>query len=81
MSAVPTLTAGFLPAVLWFDLFDVQVLGRRPVGEPLAEQVLASIAAYYRHGGFWRREKPGGPPRTGTAGGMESGPEGPMVSR
>src|SRR5947207_2015830 len=50
MSAVLTLTAGFLLAVLWFDLmFDVQVLGRRPVGEPLAEQVLASIAAYYRH--------------------------------
>src|SRR2546428_999699 len=49
MSAVLTLTAGFLLAVLWFDLmFDVQVLGRRPVGEPLAEQVLASIAAYYR---------------------------------
>src|SRR5438046_10411581 len=50
MSAVLTLTAGFLLAVVWFDLmFDVQVLGRRPVGEPLAEQVLASIAAYYRH--------------------------------
>src|SRR5437762_2365920 len=50
MSAVLTLTAGFLLAVLWFDLmFDVQVLGRRPVGEPLAEPVLASIAAYYRH--------------------------------
>src|SRR5207245_3225485 len=30
-------------------MFDVQVLGGRPVGEPLAEQVLASIAAYYRH--------------------------------
>jgi hypothetical protein len=39
--------AGFLLAVLWFDLmFDVQVL-RRPAGE-LPEQVLASIAAYYR---------------------------------
>jgi hypothetical protein len=39
--------AGFLLAVLWFDLmFDVQVL-RRPRGE-LGEQVLASIAAYYR---------------------------------
>src|SRR6059036_269107 len=50
MSAVLTLTAGFLLAVLWFDLmFDVQVLGRRPVGEPLAEQVLASIAAPARH--------------------------------
>src|SRR5439155_563297 len=44
------LTAGFLLAVLWFDLmFDVQVLGGGPVGEPLAEPVLASIAAYYRH--------------------------------
>ncbi len=39
--------AGFLLAVLWFDLmFDVQVL-RRPEGE-LEEGVLASIAAYYR---------------------------------
>ena len=39
--------AGFLLAVLWFDLmFDVQVL-RRPDGE-LDEGVLASIAGYYR---------------------------------
>ena len=39
--------AGFLLAVLWFDLmFDVQVL-RRPAGE-LEEPVLASIAGYYR---------------------------------
>jgi hypothetical protein len=39
--------AGFLLAVLWFDLmFDVQVL-RRPAGE-LDEPVLASISAYYR---------------------------------
>jgi hypothetical protein len=39
--------AGFLLAVLWFDLmFDVQVL-RRP-GGALDEPVLASIAAYYR---------------------------------
>jgi hypothetical protein len=39
--------AGFLLAVLWFDLmFDVQVLGR-PAGE-LPEEVLASIAGYYR---------------------------------
>ncbi|HUH82160.1 MAG TPA: hypothetical protein VLZ06_12635 [Solirubrobacteraceae bacterium] len=38
--------AGFLLAVLWFDLmFDVQVL-RQPPGE-LGEPVLASIAAYY----------------------------------
>jgi len=39
--------AGFLLAVLWFDLmFDVQVL-RRPAGD-LDEPVLASIAGYYR---------------------------------
>ena len=38
--------AGFLLAVLWFDLmFDVQVLRRG--GEELPEEVLASIAAYY----------------------------------
>jgi hypothetical protein len=39
--------AGFLLAVLWFDLmFDVQVLGH---GErELPEQPLASIAGYYR---------------------------------
>ena len=38
--------AGFLLAVLWFDLmFDVQVLGH--AGE-LPEDALASIAAYYR---------------------------------
>jgi hypothetical protein len=39
--------AGFLLAVLWFDLmFDVQVR-RHPEGE-LPEEVLASIAGYYR---------------------------------
>jgi hypothetical protein len=39
--------AGFLLAVLWFDLmFDVQVL-RHPAGD-LPETVLASIAGYYR---------------------------------
>jgi hypothetical protein len=39
--------AGFLLAVLWFDLmFDVQVLGR---GErELPDELLASIAGYYR---------------------------------
>ena len=38
--------AGFLLAVLWFDLmFDVQVLGR---GGDLPEDVLESISAYYR---------------------------------
>jgi hypothetical protein len=45
---VITAAAGFLVAVLWFDLmFDVQVLRHR--SEPLVpETVLASIAAYYR---------------------------------
>src|SRR5436190_24399631 len=39
--------AGFLLAVLWFDLmFDVQALRRR-AGD-LPEDVLASTAAYYR---------------------------------
>ncbi len=38
---------GFLLAVLWFDLmFDVQVLGQPP--GPLGEEILASIAGYYR---------------------------------
>jgi len=41
-----TAGAGFLLAVLWFDLmFDVQVIGRGP-GE-LPEAVLTSIARYY----------------------------------
>lgn len=41
-----TTGAGFLLAVLWFDLmFDVQVRGRRD--EQLPEPVLASIAGYY----------------------------------
>jgi hypothetical protein len=39
--------AGFLLAVLWFDLmFDVQVIGRR--GNILPDEVLASIGGYYR---------------------------------
>src|SRR5439155_27140444 len=39
--------AGFLLAVLWFDLmFDVQVLRHRVGDEP--DETLASIAAYYR---------------------------------
>ena len=39
--------AGFLLAVLWFDLMhDVQVRGRH--GPELPEAVLASIAGYYR---------------------------------
>jgi hypothetical protein len=38
---------GFLLAVLWFDLmFDVQARGNR--GATLPEEVLASIAGYYR---------------------------------
>ncbi len=41
-----TAGAGFLLAVLWFDLmFDVQVIGH--AGEPLPETALASITAYY----------------------------------
>jgi ER membrane protein SH3 len=49
VSAFVTAGAGFLLAVLWFDLmFDVQVLGR-PRGEAeLPEPLLASISAYYR---------------------------------
>ena len=46
---MPTLVlpgAGFLVAVLWFDLmFDVQT--RKHVADPLPEDVLASISAYY----------------------------------
>ncbi len=46
MSAFVTAGAGFLAAVLWFDLmFDVQVL--RHSQTPLPEPVLASVAAYY----------------------------------
>jgi hypothetical protein len=46
VSAFVTAGAGFLLAVLWFDLmFDVQVIGHRE-GE-LPEEVLASIAGYY----------------------------------
>lgn len=46
MTGVVTAGAGFLLAVLWFDLmFDVQVRGHR--GEMLPERVLASIAGYY----------------------------------
>ena len=47
MSSLPAVCGGFLLAVLWFDLmFDVQVLRHR--GADLPEEVLASIAAYYR---------------------------------
>ena len=39
--------AGFLLAVLWFDLmFDVQT--RKHAGDPLPPEVLTSISAYYR---------------------------------
>ena len=39
--------AGFLLAVLWFDLmFDVQ--SRKHVSDPLPTEILASISAYYR---------------------------------
>ena len=47
MHAAATAGAGFLLAVLWFDLmFDVQVRGH--AGEVLPQEVLDSIAAYYR---------------------------------
>jgi RsiW-degrading membrane proteinase PrsW (M82 family) len=43
-----TAGAGFLLAVLWFDLmFDIQVTRQRE-DEQLPEEVLASIAGYYR---------------------------------
>lgn len=47
MTPFVTAGAGFLLAVLWFDLmFDVQVLRRR--GHEPGVDTLASIAAYYR---------------------------------
>ncbi len=47
MNAFVAAGAGFLLAVLWFDLmFDVQTL--RVQANPLPEAVLASIAGYYR---------------------------------
>jgi len=46
LTAFVTGGAGFLLAVLWFDLmFDVQTLGQRE--DDLPEDVLASIAGYY----------------------------------
>jgi hypothetical protein len=46
VSAFVTAGAGFLLAVLWFDLmFDVQVLGHSE--RELPEPVLSSISAYY----------------------------------
>jgi hypothetical protein len=47
MTAAVTAGAGFLLAVLWFDLmFDVQALRHRRGQVP--EEVLASIGGYYR---------------------------------
>ena len=47
MSALAAAGGGFLLAVLWFDLmFDVQVLAQRQAELP--DDVLASIAGYYR---------------------------------
>ena len=48
MTEVITAAAGFLIAVLWFDLmFDVQVVRHRGAAE-VPEDVLDSISAYYR---------------------------------
>ncbi len=47
MHAFAATGAGFLIAVLWFDLmFDVQV--QKSSGDTLAPHTLASISAYYR---------------------------------
>jgi hypothetical protein len=47
MQAYAAAGAGFLLAVLWFDLmFDVQT--RKHKSDPLPSTVLASISAYYR---------------------------------
>lgn len=47
VTAFVTAGAGFLLAVLWFDLmFDVQVLSHR--GRNLPEDVLMSVSGYYR---------------------------------
>jgi hypothetical protein len=49
MTAFVTAGAGFLLAVLWFDLmFDVQVVRHRERDRELPEEVLASITGYYR---------------------------------
>jgi hypothetical protein len=48
MTEIITAAAGFLVAVLWFDLmFDVQVLAHRRSPE-VPESVTESIATYYR---------------------------------
>lgn len=49
MQALVTAGAGFLLAVLWFDLmFDVQVLRHRRGDGDVPEDALASVAGYYR---------------------------------
>jgi hypothetical protein len=49
VTAFVTVAAGFLLAVLWFDLmFDVQVARYRGSPNELPEETLASIAGYYR---------------------------------
>jgi len=49
VSPILILCGGFLSAVLWMDLmFDVQVLRYRGTTGELPEEVLSSIAAYYR---------------------------------
>ena len=49
MSPILLVCGGFLLAVLWMDLmFDVQVLGKGERPEELPDDVLSSIAAYYR---------------------------------
>jgi hypothetical protein len=46
MHAFAAAGAGFLLAVLWFDLmFDVQVLGH---GQEIPERVIVSISTYYK---------------------------------
>jgi len=47
MHACAAAGAGFLIAVLWFDLmFDVQT--RKHIGDTLPTEVLSSLSAYYR---------------------------------
>lgn len=49
MSPILILCGGFLLAVLWMDLmFDVQVLRYRDATSELPEEILGSVAAYYR---------------------------------
>jgi hypothetical protein len=49
VSPILLICGGFLLAILWMDLmFDVQVLSRGQRHQELPEDVLSSIAAYYR---------------------------------